>query len=123
MDNYISNKSTKEEVSAFFSNKFKVNEDISKNFIKEYISGEILPNLSRNDFKFLGIELYTFKRWDKYYNENKDKFKEEEIEEEISSNPSSEEVKKFLEGYLDFKESDNLNGELLFGLNEKDMEN
>ena len=41
MDNYISNKSTKEEVSAFFSNKFKVNEDISKNFIKEYISGEI----------------------------------------------------------------------------------
>ena len=122
MDNNISNKSTKEEVAEFFKNQFRVNEDVSNNFIKEYISGDILPILSDYDFKsVLGLKLVPLKRWRKYYYENEDKFKEEEIKAEISQDSSSEEVKKFLESYLDFKDNYNLDGKILFRLNEKDM--
>ena len=122
MENYfISNNSTKEEVAEFFKNTFKVSEDVSNNFIKEYISGDILPILSDQDLKSLGLKLGPIKRWKKYYNENIDKFKEEEILEEISLDSSSEEVKKFLESCLDFKENYNLNGEILFELCEEDM--
>ena len=45
----ISNKSTKEEVAEFFKNNFGASEDVSNNFIKEYISGDILPILSDHD--------------------------------------------------------------------------
>jgi len=122
MDNNISNKSTKEEVAEFFKNQFRVNEDVSNNCIKEYISGDILPILSDYDFKsVLGLKFAPLKRWRKYYYENEDKFKEEEIKEEISPDSSSEEVKKFLESYLDFKDNYNLDGKILFRLNEKDM--
>ena len=121
MDNHISIKSTKEEVAEFFKNIYRVREDISNNFIKEYISGDILPILSDSDLKSLGLKLGPLKKWKNYYYENLDKFKEEEIFEEISLDSSSEEVKKFLENYLDFKENYNLNGEILFELCEEDM--
>ena len=117
----ISNKSTKEEVAEFFKNNFRASEDVSNNFIKEYISGDILPILSDHDLESLGLNFDLINTWMQYYYKNMDKFKENEVKEEISSNSTSEEVKIFLESYLDFKENIDLNGKLLFGLNEEEM--
>ena len=62
----------KEEVAAFFESKFGLNKDVSNKFITEYITGDILPNLSFNDFIFLGLNLDTIISWNKYYDENED---------------------------------------------------
>ena len=121
MEQDITNKSTKEEVADFFKKRFRVPEDISNNFIKEYISGDILSYLTHDDFRYLGLKLAHIKRWYYYYEKNEDKFKDEEIKEEIFFNSSPEEVKKFLHSYLDFKEDFKLDGEMLFGLNEEDL--
>ena len=117
-----SSKSLKEEVVVFFESKFSLNQDISNKFINEYITGDILPNLSFNDFKFLGLNLETIINWNKYYDENEDNFDIDEIKEEISYKATSEEVKHFFESYLDFKENiNNLNGQMLLDLNEESM--
>ena len=44
----ISNKSTEKEVAGFFEFKFNIDKNISNNFIKEYITGDILPYLFLN---------------------------------------------------------------------------
>jgi len=117
-----SSKSLKEEVVVFFESKFSLNQDISNKFINEYITGDILPNLSFNDFIFLGLNLETIINWNKYYDENEDNFYIDEIKEEISYKATSEEVKHFFESYLDFKENiNNLNGQMLLELNEESM--
>ena len=118
----ISGESTKEDVAEFYKTKFNVSEEIFNNFIKEFISGDILPYLSEQEFRFLGLKVGITKKSLKYIECNKDKFKEKEINGYISSNSSSEEVQKFLESYLDFKEnSNNINGKMLFELKEEDM--
>ena len=118
----ISGESTKEDVAEFYKTKFNVSEEIFKNFIKEFISGDILPYLSIDEFKFLGLKFGWIRKSLKYIEENKDKFKEKEIKGYISSNSSSGELKKFLESYLDFKEnSNNINGKMLLELKEEDM--
>ena len=107
----LSDKSTKEEVAEFFKLNLKISDDICLNFIKEYITGDILPDLSTNNFKYLGLQLEHIINWNKYYDENEDNFKEVEIKEEISANSNSEEVKQFLLNYLDFTDNvNNLNG-------------
>ena len=63
----ISNKSTKEEIAIFFENNFNINKDISDKFIKEYISGDILPHLTFEDFKFLGLNLDSIISWNTYF--------------------------------------------------------
>ena len=118
----ISGESTKEDVAEFYKTKFNVSEEIFKNFIKEFISGDILPYLSEQEFRFLGLKVGIMKKSLKYIECNKDKFKEKEINGYISSNSSSEEVQKFFESYLDFKEnSNNINGKMLLELKEEDM--
>ena len=118
----ISDKSTKEEVAKFFELKFNISQDISNNLINEYISGDILPNLSFDDFKLLGLNLDTIINWNKYYDENEDKFNNCEIRGEISIKASSEKVNQFFVSYLDFKEYiKNLNGQMLLKLNEEQM--
>ena len=120
--NDISIESTKEEVANFFKYNFDLNEEISNNFINEYISGDILPDLTFEDFKYLGLNIDSIINWNKYYEINEDKFKGNKIKENISSNSSSDEVNLFLNNYLDFKENlNNLNGQKLFELNEEDM--
>ena len=118
----ISNKSTKEDVAGFFKFNMNINDDICNNIIKEYITGDILPDLSINDLKYLGLQLEDIINWNKYYDENEDNFKEDEIKEEISANSTSEEVKQFLLNFLDFKDNvNNLNGGVLLKLNDEDM--
>jgi len=118
----VSGTSTKEDVAKFFELRFNLNQEISKKFINEYISGDILPNLSLNDFKSLGLNLDSIIDWNKYYEENKSKFINNNLKKEISFNANYEEVKEFLESYLDYKGNiKNLNGKRLFELNEDSM--
>ena len=56
-----------------------------------------------------------------YQSTNKDKIKENKIEEEISPNSTCEEVSKFFEKYLNFKGNVNITGEMLFKLSEDDI--
>ena len=56
-----------------------------------------------------------------YQSTNKDKIKENEIEEKISPNSTCEEVSKFFEKYLNFKGNVNITGEMLFKLSEDDI--
>ena len=121
-DEDISYHSTKEEVAEFFKNYLKLEDEIQKNLINEYISGDALSSLSEEDFKYIGLKLGPIKKWFLYYNKNKDKFKKIEIKGQITINSTSEEVGKFFESYLYFKEnSKNINGKKLMELNEADM--
>ena len=119
----ISSKSSKEQVAEFFEINFKVEKEVSNNIIKEYISGDILPNLSKDELIYLGLTSDIIEKLNDYYEKYKDKFKENEIKEEISSNSNFEEVNKFLKNYLDFKEITILmNEKMIMELNEEDME-
>ena len=85
----ISYYSTKEEVAEFFKNYLKLEDEIQKNLINEYISGDALSSLSEEDFKYLGLKLGPIKKWFLYYNKNKDKFKKIEIKGQITINSTS----------------------------------
>ncbi len=120
----ISSKSTKEEVAGFFRAYLNIKENISINFIKEYITGDVLLNLSNEELeKYLGLEINQQKKFNLYLAENRDKFaKNENIKEVISFNSSAEEVKLFFGNYLNFKENyGNINGKNLKIMNEEDM--
>ena len=118
----ISNKSTEKEVAGFFEFKFNIDKNISNNFIKEYITGDILPYLFLNDFKVLGLNLESIINWYKYYEDNENIFIYDKIYEEINIDSSSLDVKNFLASYLNFKNNTYiLNGQKLFKLNEEGM--
>ena len=53
--NNITIESTKEEVASFIMHKLKISKNIADNIIKEDISGEVLIELSDNDFKSLDM--------------------------------------------------------------------
>ena len=122
--NNITIESTKEEVAKFFINYLKSSKEIAKNIIKEDISGEILPELSDNDFKSLGIKTGDKKKFLSYKKKNEDKFIKKPINISIKVNSTSEEIQQFLVNYLLFNGNlNNMNGEKIFELSNKDMEN
>ena len=93
----LSNESTEEEVVKFFIEKCKISEEIQNKLKSENITGEVLPLLPREDFKnSFNLKFANIKKWDMYYNENKDKFTPKEIKETITSDSTEEEVKSFL---------------------------
>ena len=78
---------------------------------------------SKDELIYLGLTSDIIEKLNDYYEKYKDKFKENEIKKEISSNSNFEEVNKFLKNYLDFKEITILmNGKMIMELNEEDME-
>lgn len=58
----INANSSKEEVADFFVKKFDIKEEVKNNLIKEDISGDILLDLDKNDFKKLGMGLGSLKK-------------------------------------------------------------
>ena len=118
----LSEQSTKEEVADFFVKNFKISEESKNNFIKEDISGDVLSSILDQEFKSLGLKIGPLKKVQKYLNENKQNFKEKEINEVITSNSNSEEVTKFFQKCLNFKQNlDNLDGKGLIELDEEGM--
>lgn len=124
MDEMLSNSSTTDEVAKFFVKKCQISEEIVNNIKRENITGDILPLLSKDEFKSLGFKFGHTKTWKNYFEENKDKFPEEEIKENISNNSTKEEIQNFLERCLNYNGPLNdINGKQLMDLNEESMKN
>ena len=124
MENKLCNESTEEEVVKFFVDNASISEEIQNKIKTENITGEILPLLSKDEFtKQIGLKFGERKKWETYFKNNPDKFKEKEITEKILPNSTQEEVKTFLEKCLDFKDPvNNIDGKQLLELNEEEME-
>ena len=125
-NDYISVNSSKEELSNFFLFQFGFPKNISDNIIKEDISGDILLDLDKNDYRLLGIKPGPKKRIEKYIKENKEKFTQipKPMKKIIDLNSNKTQVKQFLEEYLCFKGNiNNLDGKTVLTLSEEEMKN
>ena len=119
----LSESSTKEEVANYLLTSADLKEEVKTKLIDEYITGDILTTLTKNDLAGLGIPLGPRSRIVKIIDQNKDKIKEKEITEKIYPNSSKEEVKAFFEKSIDFKgELNSLDGKGLLELNETGMQ-
>ena len=96
MKENISVKSTKEEIADYFKKTFKISENTKNNLIKEDISGDLLLDLTDEDFEYLEIPLGRKLRIKKYLEENSEKFKPKELQEKITTKSNNEAVKNFL---------------------------
>ena len=118
----LSEESTKEEVGYYFWKKFKITEENKNKMINEDISGDVLLDITDNDFKSFGIKVGPLKKARKYLDENKNNFKDKEIKEVITAISNPEEVKNFFVRCLNFNgELNNLNGQQLIELDEEAM--
>ena len=118
----LSELSTKEEVADCICSKNNLKDDVKNILLNEYISGDVLPELSIKDMEDLKIKLGPRKKISKFISENKNKFKEKELTEKIMSNSKPEEVKAFFENSLEFKgELNGLDGKGLLELTEDRM--
>jgi hypothetical protein len=118
----INNESSKNDVVNFFVRKFSLKDDAKIKMIKEDISGDVLNDLGDEEFKILGIKIGPLKKIKNFLKENKDKFKDKEINEKITVASKPEEVAEFFEKCLNFKgELNNLDGKGLIELDEAGM--
>ena len=116
----LSEESTKEEVSNYFFEHFRINKELKTRIIEEEISGDVLLEMTDNDFKELGIKLDLLHKIKRFLYSNKDNFKKKEIKEKITNMSEPEQVKNFFERYLCFKGNLNdLNGKELIELKEE----
>ena len=118
----LSELSTKEEVAEYMCSKNNLKDDVKNILLNEYISGDVLPELSIKDMEELKIKLGPRKRIEKFISENKSNFKEKEITEKIMLNSNAEEVKAFFKNSLEFTgELNGLDGKGLLELTEEGM--
>ena len=98
----LNESSTKEEVGDFITN-LGLKEEVKNIIINEYITGDVLPLLTVDELKSLGLKVGPAKKIIKQIENNKSKFKEKEIEIKIYPSSSKEEIVEFFEKYLEFK--------------------
>ena len=114
--------STKEEVANYFHNSLHLNDEVKNIFLNEYISGDVLAELTAHDLNELNIRLGPRQRILAFIHKYASKFKEKKITEKITSNSSVGEIRNFFEKYLEFKgELNNLDGKGLLELTEERM--
>ena len=118
----LSELSTKEEVANYFHNSLHLNDEVKNIFLNEYISGDVLAELTAHDLNELNIRLGPRQRILAFIHKYASKFKEKKITEKIISNSSVGEIRNFFEKYLEFKgELNNLDGKGLLELTEERM--
>lgn len=118
----LSELSTKEEVANYFHNSLHLNDEVKNIFLNEYISGDVLAELTAHDLNELNIRLGPRQRILAFIHKYASKFKEKKITEKITSNSSVGEIRNFFEKYLEFKgELNNLDGKGLLELTEERM--
>ena len=118
----LSELSTKEEVANYFHNSLHLNDEVKNIFLNEYISGDVLAELTAHDLNELNIRLGQRQRILAFIHKYASKFKEKKITEKITSNSSVGEIRNFFEKYLEFKgELNNLDGKGLLELTEERM--
>ena len=123
--------SSPEQVVEFFIQSYNIKKIDLILFIKEDISGDVLPYLNKQDFKDLGLKLGPRIKIEKFIIDNRDKLlinqdniNNKELNISIESNINS--VKVFFENYLNFEDNNNnfnIDGKKLFSMNEQDMKN
>ena len=123
MSEEISANSNKEEIAEYFQKNFKITDEVKANLIKEDISGDILLDISDNEFKSLGLKVGPLLKLKKYLKGKEDKFKEtKEIKIKITNKSSTQQVKIFLEKYINYElKSMNIDGTKLIQLNDEGM--
>ena len=103
-DNVLSSNSSCQKVSELLAKNYGISEEAQKKLIEEYISGDILPDIPKPDYnKLFSIKPGTAINITKYIEANKDKFKENKIDEKLSSISNEENIKLFLENKLNYK--------------------
>ena len=121
MSEDISADSTKEEIANYFLNVFKINEDTKNNLIKEDISGDILLEITEENYKSFGIKKGPILKIKKFLKDNADKFKIKEIKEKITAKSNSVKVENFFKKCLDYKgELNGLDGKGLIELDQNE---
>ena len=125
MTQEISSSSTKEEVADYFQKEFKISEEVKNKLIEEDISGDILLDISIQEYKSFGIKPGSLVKIKNFLSKNEEKLKQQnEIKEKITIKSNAEEVKSFLERCLNFtKETNNLDGKGLIELDADGMTN
>ena len=121
--------SSPETVVEFFIQNFNFKKIDLILFIKEEISGEVLPYLNKKDSKELGLKLGHWKKIEKFIAENKGKLLKDQNsiaynEININMNSDINAIKLFFENYLNFKDVNNnfdIDGKKLFSMSEQDM--
>ena len=123
MASEISSNSKKEEIANYFQKNFKISDEAKNNLIKEEITGDILLDISDNEFKSLGLKVGHLLRIKKFLKGNEDKFKKaKEIKVKITNKSSPQQVKNFLESCLNYKlNENNIDGKRLIELKEEEM--
>ena len=120
-DNTLSADSTCMDVSNYFFKNFGITEEAKNKLIEECISGDILIDIPKQDFKNFGIKLNSLIKIDNFIRENKKKLTKE-INENISSISTEENIKNFFERCLNFKgDLNHLKEEELLKLDEEKM--
>ena len=118
----ITSSSTKEEISAFFSTRFKTPKDLQDNLIKEDISGDILFDIQEDELKKLGFKIGPIKKIKKYLSDNKKNFPEIKIDDEtIDSTSTPEMVRNFFDNRLGYKGDLAIDGKQLLEMNKEDI--
>ena len=118
----LSEDSTKEEVADYIYNELIQKEEVKNIFINEYITGDVLPLLTKEELLSLNIKLGPSKKISKFIEDNKSNFRERKINIKLYSNSSEEEIKNFMKKYLEFEgHLNNLDGKRLLQLNEEGM--
>ena len=118
----INKDSSPQEIVDYFVKTFNYKKEDFSCLIKEKISGDVLPYLTNEDFEELKIKLGHKKRIKKFIADNIEKLIRNKIDIKINVNSSQNDVKKFLEKYLDFKGIiQPIDGKKLISMTEKEM--
>ena len=115
--------STKEEVAEYLSQLNEFNDQVKQIFLDEYITGDVLTDLTEADLKKLKFKLGHYKKIARFIKDNKSNFKERKYEEKIYPNSSKEEVKQFFEKCIEFKgDLIDVDGKKLLDMKEEEMD-
>ena len=123
MSEEISANSNKEEIAEYFQKNFKITDEVKANLIKEDISGDILLDISDGDFNTLGVKAGPLLKIKRFLKKEEPAFKKtKDINVKITNKSSIQEVKIFLEKYINYElKSMSIDGTKLIQLNEEGM--
>ena len=118
----INKDSSPQEIVDYFVKTFNYKKEDFSCLIKEKISGDVLPYLTNEDFEELKIKLGHKIKIKKFIDDNINKLIGNIIDIKINTNSSENDVKIFLEKYLDFKGNiQGIDGKKLITMKEKEM--
>ena len=120
----ITAQSSKEDVGLYLVKTLNLREEIKDIIIKEDISGDILFELTDEDYKLIGIKPVPMRKIKGLLEKIKDKFGEKNYTEVISIYSDSNEVSEFFKKSLNFNgDLNNLDGKGLLELTDETIKN